>query len=161
MTVKDLLELDIGCDALDITIREEGCSKYIFRYVVGEQASCAVYDEMKINNKWVQFTKCVTPEKITDARTQAGGGHFFEKRIIPKAPKKAPDEVLNLQICSFDITTLWSKKNWHGLRINAYPEGWTGVEPKTDPQNNHKQPEGINGQLTLQINEWEEKMTCR
>ncbi len=161
MTVKELLEHDRGCDALEVTIREDGCGLYKYRYLVGENVTCAVYDELKIGNKWVQMQKCVRPDKATEARTMNGGGRYLKKWIIPKKPEKAPPEVLALQIFSFDITRIWSYTNWHGLSINAYPTGWTGPEPKEEPQKQNKQPEGIDGQLTLQINEWEEKMRCR
>ena len=125
MTIKELIEKAALCDLLEVTIRENGEGKWVYQYKIGEEASCSKYDELYIDGEWKTAPKCFAPNQPLEFRHPCGGGHSLPGRIIPKDPKKAPKEVMELEICDFQAMTVFSKRNYWGIFATAYPKGWT------------------------------------
>lgn len=130
MTVRELLEKTILCDYLEITIRENGEGRWIYQYLVGEEAMTKKYDELLVDGKWRSPEKCFKPNQTMEFRSVCGGGHYLPGRIIPKDPKKAPKEVQDLEINDFQAMTVFSKRNHWGIFASVYPKGWTKPEPE-------------------------------
>lgn len=135
MTVGELLEKSIFCGFLEVTIRENGCGQWIYRYIVGEKAIVGKYDQLNIKGEWKCFEKCITPDETCEFRTNVGGGHYLVGKIIPKKVEKTPKEVLQLEVSDWRCMDLWCERSEWGLYITAYPKGWTKPEPEQKPTN--------------------------
>ncbi len=131
MTVQELFEKDMFCDFLEVTVREDGCGKWLYQYRIGENVTNSVYDDLFINGKWKRFERCVVPSNRTERRTP----NNLKGVLIPKKPEKALKEVGDLEVYGFRISHLFCEiehrrsGDWHGLAIEAYPKGWQKPEP--------------------------------
>ena len=130
MTIRELIEKTIFCDYLEITIRKDGEGEWIYQYKVGEDATTSRFEEILIDGKWRSTEKCFKPNQALEFREVIGGGRYLPGRIIPKDPKKAPKEVLDLELNEFQAMTVFSKRNRWGIFATAYPKGWTAPEPE-------------------------------
>lgn len=133
MTVQELFEKDMFCDFLEVTVREDGCGKWLYQYRIGENVTNAVHDDIFVDGEWKHMNRCVVPNKRTERRMPNG----LQGVMIPKNPDKAGalKDVADLEVYGFRISSLFCEiehkrsGDWHGLAIEAYPKGWVKPEP--------------------------------
>lgn len=132
MTVQELFEKDMFCDFLEVTVREDGCGKWLYQYRIGANVTNAVHDDIFVDGQWKNMGRCVVPSKRTERRMPNG----LQGVIIPKNPDKAGalKDVADLEVYGFRISSLFCEiehrrsGDWHGLAIEAYPKGWVKPE---------------------------------
>jgi len=125
MTVNELLSVAV-CDAVTIIIRENGDSKWIYAYEIGEDVQVGKYDYfMDSNGRLTQAGKFYKPTKPIEVM---GCHREMRKLIIPKKVSKLPKEVKDLKVASFRRTYIGPKID-HAFEIWCYPKGF--VPPLT------------------------------
>ena len=147
MTVQELFEKDLFCDFLEVTVRENGCGKWLYQYRIGENVQNAVHDDMFVDGEWKHMGRCVVPHNRTERKLPNG----LMGVLIPKRPDKAGamKDVADLEVCNFRISHLFcevehrGRGDWHGLDIMAYPKGWTKPEQPRPIKNDETELEQI------------------
>lgn len=124
MTVHELLSVAV-CDAVTIIIRENGDSKWIYAYEIGENVQVGKYDYYEVNGELRCAGKFYKPTKPIEVM---GCHREMRKLIIPKKVTKLPKEVKDLKVASFRRTYIGPKID-HAFEIWCYPKGF--VPPLT------------------------------
>ena len=132
MTVAELLEKSFFCDYLEVTIRENGEGLWIYQYIVGEHVRLGLYTEINVEGEWKSARGYVI-DKTYEWRKENGGGNKLTGKVFAKEPKKAPKEVMELEVSDWRCMTVWSESNHWGLFITAFPKGWQKPLPEQKP----------------------------
>lgn len=146
MTVKDLIDAALFCDALEIVVRENGNGEWIQGYRISkyaEQFKCEYTIELqeKIDKAgkreivkvrgWGNKMPCLSKDEIRDVFH----GFNLPMKIIKKDISKTPEHIANLKVCSFQprhIPSFHKEQLTHNefsLEISCFPEGFV---PETD-----------------------------
>lgn len=102
MKVRDLLEVSPFCDTIEVVIRKEGHGMWLQGYRVSKNAKIYPVEQSRefIEMRGLKSYEChVLPlkdnEEINVVRLDG-----LKMKIICKEPRQAPNEILNLEICS-------------------------------------------------------------
>ena len=143
MTVGELIEVfGDNLKNIEVVIRENGDSKYIQGYRVGEHAEIYPYEkrveliEAGIKDDYHKQVR-LRHGAIKDV-LQIGG---LKMKVIAKKVKNAPEYIKELEICHAIPRRIYQLhgeqliNNTFDLEINCYPDGF---EPKEEPRQKPK-----------------------
>jgi len=157
MNVKELVSAAPNCDSVEIVVREHGSGRWIQGYRVGkdiEQFPCEYSIEVREAIDGHKYTKHI--DGRSEKRLNKGEirdvlhGMNLPMKLIKKNVEHLPDNVAQLQVCSFQprhIPSFHREAMTHNeftLDINCYPEGWKPEPPKVE-----KTSDDIEGQMNL------------
>lgn len=131
MTVREVLDADWTVDHIEITVRDMETSRWLERYLIGENLT---------RSKWQRL---VRKTKAGDLYIYNGMRYLYIHNIIqhknlPKQPrgtegnvgvvlKNIPEQLLDLKIEHMSPDSLGSSDDMHGYRFDCYVPMWFGI----------------------------------
>ena len=131
MTVREVLDADWTVDHIEITVRDEETSRWLERYLIGENL---------MRSKWQRL---VRKTKAGDLYIDNGMRYLYIDNIIqhkhlPKQPrgtegnvgvvlKNIPAQLLDLKIEHMSPDSLGSSDDMHGYGFDCYVPMWFGI----------------------------------
>ena len=136
MTVQELLSV-AWCDAVEIIVRENGDSRWIYAYKCGLNVQVGRYDYIRDKDGVLRESgRFFIPEKKVEVCRVDGHCRML---VIPKSLKNLPKEAQELEISHFRYAYI-TRSTENGLEITCYPKGWTPPEiPKVVEEVNERQ----------------------
>ena len=159
MTVKELIDVSPSCDLVEVTVRENGCGKWIQGYRVGKDAKLFPVNLTKeVREKYhLQSYQSKTIPLEEGDEIDCINGWDLKMKVICRDVRRLPDNVANLQVShvqprhipSFHREALTN--NEFAYDIDCFPDGY--VPEIEQPKEKSLQ---MDGQMTF--DEWMEDL---
>ena len=103
MTIKELLEVSPFCDTIEVVVRKEGHGMWLQGYRVSKNAKIYPVEQSRelIELRGLkEYNLRPAPLRENEVIETVRIGGNLKMKIICKEPRQAPNEILNLEICS-------------------------------------------------------------
>lgn len=158
MTVKELISVSPFCDLVEITVRENGCGKWIQGYRVGKDAKLFPVNLTKeIREQYhLQSYQNKTISLEEGDEIDCTHGYELKMKVICRDVHRIPDNIGNLQIAHIQPRHIPSfhrdalTHNNFEYDLDCFPDGYV-----PEVEQSKEKTIMIDGQMT--IDEWMEK----